>query len=361
MKGLSISKPWVHLLAWGLLFIVLVNMFFNRVGWVDAMIAALFFLGVQGSVFYLNLYVLFPRLLEKKRYLYYALSVIVVILLAVFMLHLIERYHVHAHLHERISAQGAPKEIVIPKRMHRAHRTHMVLHGVSTFGVLFLSTLIGSINVGRKQERERVELENKMLEAESKFLKSQINPHFLFNALNNIYSLAQTRSQYTSTYIHKLSQMLRYVLYDSNVSRVRLAKEIGYIQGFVELQKLRSEHPEGIAIEADDVDPELEIVPMLLIPFIENAFKHGNPEEIDGWVRIGLSSEARVLNFRVENSKGTERRQKDGTGGIGLENVKKRLELNYKGNYSLDIKDESDRFLVHLTIELHDDRVSHSG
>lgn len=207
----------------------------------------------------------------------------------------------------------------------------------------------------RDLEEQRKELKNEKLDAELKFLKSQVNPHFLFNTLNNLYSLAYSQSPKTTEVISRLSQMMRYMVYDSNHDLVPLEKEIDYMQNYISLEKLRLNELTPITFEIEGDTIQRKIAPLLLIPFLENAFKHGvsnsNP---NSWVKAKLIAQGQHLHFEVANS----RLDQQGTAGasnsgIGLENVKKRLELKYPGLYDLKIGSTDTQFSANLDIHLN--------
>jgi LytS/YehU family sensor histidine kinase len=171
-----------------------------------------------------------------------------------------------------------------------------------------------------------------------KFLKSQINPHFLFNALNNIYSLTITGSADSSEMILKLSDMLRYILYECNESKVPIENEWKYIENFIEFQKLKSKEELNIRIEFNNAVPGALIAPMILIPFVENAFKHSKVEDTEkGWVNLSLNNNTEAIILQVDNSIPEQVHNKDEVGGIGLKNVNRRLELAYEKSHDLII------------------------
>jgi hypothetical protein len=204
-----------------------------------------------------------------------------------------------------------------------------------------------------QQEKIRKELENQKLRAELSFLKMQVNPHFLFNALNNIYSLAvMEKSNKTGNSILKLSELMRYVLYEKEdaENKVSLNKEIRHINSYIDLEKLR--HPGDIYInfsmegETDDK----RIAPLLLFPLIENACKHGVLTDPQKPVNINLAVVDHHMNFSIENF--TNSYLKDEVGGIGLQNVRKRLDLLYGSKYSLNVNDSGGKFFVNLQLPL---------
>jgi hypothetical protein len=204
----------------------------------------------------------------------------------------------------------------------------------------------------KKKEQEASEFRNEKLEAEMKFLKSQFNPHFLFNALNNIYTLTVLKSDQASDSLLKLSGMLRYMSYDCKADTVPLGKEIAYLRDFVGLHLLKDSRGLNVTLELDERRPDLNIAPMLLIPFVENAFKHSRVEDLQrGWIKIRLQTESDTILFEVQNSRPAESFTKDQIGGIGLENVRRQLELMYGGRHTLDIREAEDTFAVTLKIQ----------
>jgi len=199
-------------------------------------------------------------------------------------------------------------------------------------------------------ERVQRDLENQRLSAELAFLKSQINPHFLFNSLNSIYSLAYQRSDTTPEAILKLSEIMRYMLYECNDNTVDLSKELQYLQNFIDLQKIRFGNKAYIDFKIEGNVSNQKIVPLLLIAFIENAFKHGVANDEASPIKLLISVNKEHLQFFIQNKKHTN--NMDAAGGIGLNNVKRRLDLLYPGKYNLDIRDEKDTYTCELSLVL---------
>ena len=212
------------------------------------------------------------------------------------------------------------------------------------------------LNHNFKTLSKNKELENKILETqlqlkdqELQYLKKQIHPHFLFNTLNTIYGFALKQSKNTPDIILKLSNLLDYILYQVNKPKVSLKEEILHVKEYIDLEKIRFQDTLKVSFTYTDIAPEIQIAPMLLIPFIENAFKHGNL--INGFlhVEIEIALVENQLKFSIKNSflnddiNGTDQ-------GIGLKNIKKRLELHYSNNYHLKIENKDNWFLVNLSI-----------
>lgn len=202
-------------------------------------------------------------------------------------------------------------------------------------------------------EARRKELANEKLIAELNFLKAQINPHFLFNTLNNLYYLAYSKSEHTTEVIAKLSQMMRYMIYDSNHPKVLLNKEIEYMQSYISLERLRLNNQIPIDFEIHGNTENVRITPLIFITFLENAFKHGvsnnNPK---AWVNLSIHVTGKECVYLVKNSKDNGNGKNDKS-GIGLQNVKRRLELSYPGQYQLTVDDKPETYSVQLNMTLH--------
>jgi sensor histidine kinase YesM len=232
----------------------------------------------------------------------------------------------------------------------------MVLMNTLSSGVIILliSGFIKLANSLLISEKQKKLLENERLNAELNFLKLQINPHFLFNTLNSIYSQAHLKSEQTEYSILKFSQIMRYVLYDSTTEKIPLTRDLEYIRNYIDLQKLRISKNITIQYDVSGVTDDLVIAPLLLITFIENAFKHGisysSPSAID--IRIGVTGTD--LTLTVGNTiirKPMSTSELTG-GGVGLVNARRRLDVLYPGRYLLDISDNNSIYVVNLKITL---------
>jgi LytS/YehU family sensor histidine kinase len=189
------------------------------------------------------------------------------------------------------------------------------------------------------------------ISAELKSLKEQIKPHFLFNTLNNLYGLTKKDPEKASEVVMKLSQLMNYLLYSSNYQKVSILKEVDYIQDYLELEKIRYSKDLQISFHKRIENVDFQVPPLLLQPFIENAFKHGISKQLnDAWLQIDLLVDANEMNFKVVNSK-PEHSDNGAVTGIGIENVSKRLNLIYPNCYRLKVMDEGQTFLVNLTIK----------
>lgn len=215
----------------------------------------------------------------------------------------------------------------------------------------FISITLFLANTVKKQAIREKNLKEEKLGTELKLLKAQINPHFIFNALNNIYALTYTQSEKAPESVLKLSKMLRYVFYDCSKDKVKLKDEILYIENFISFQQMKSEQKQNIEFDYSEAQTEKNIYPMLFIPFIENAFKYSKIEELeDAYIKIKLATENKKLYFRIENTVPETGKSNPGK-GMGINNVKQRLEVLYPGKHSLNIEEKDFIFTVTLEIQ----------
>lgn len=349
------------------------------------------------GVFYLNFYFLIPRFFTVKKIAYY-LSFVLLSLVFVIVQQAVSEYafwKVYAKEDMALHQPGSiDQRIPPPPGYHyyqdRPHggvdfreRPPLVFDDGSVdgkiptfvdyilfpeilrktvFAALLMLFMSGFIKIAQEwfkseQQREALKLEN--LNAELKFLKSQINPHFLFNCLNTIYSLAHKHSAQTEPAIIKLSTIMRYMIYESNEDKVQLQQELQYLEDYIDIQRLRL--PEDIVVDyAVQGNPAgLRIEPMLLVPFVENAFKHGISYAEPSFIAIAVAVERNQVRLVVENAVFKQRVAEKG--GIGLQNVKKRLELLYTEDHELEITEAENQFIVDLKIELKNDQVYSGG
>ncbi len=238
-------------------------------------------------------------------------------------------------------------------------REFLVMNQHTVFLLLFMmaggSTVIKIISDWQRHQRDRKDLETQRMQSEIKFLKSQINPHFLFNTLNSLYALTLKKSDKAPEIVIKLSEMMRYMLYESNERRVPLQKEVNYIENYLALESLRQGGQSDIQFKVEGQLTDQTIAPLLFIPFLENSFKHGINHQIsDGYVHVMMKVLGNKLLLRIENSKPAQAPppMENRTGGIGLANVQRRLNLLYPGQYKLDIEDNDKEHIVELSLAL---------
>lgn len=224
-----------------------------------------------------------------------------------------------------------------------------LVSGVVSFITLLNHNFI-TLSKNKELQNKILETQLQLKEQELHYLKMQIHPHFLFNTLNTIYGFALKQSVQTPDIILKLSNLLDYILYQVNKPRVSLKEEVLHIKEYIELEKIRFKDTLKVIFLSDEIDENIQIAPMLLIPFVENAFKHGSL--VDGFLQIEIKVKLDndQLYFSIRNTFLNDDEKENGNGGIGLENIRKRLDLNFKGKYNLMIEEKDKWFLAELTI-----------
>ena len=225
-----------------------------------------------------------------------------------------------------------------------------ILSGILILGV---SPSLRAFSAFEKKKKEEEYANHRRLEAELTLLKSQINPHFLLNSLNNLYALALTDPQKTPTAILKLSEMVAYILYECDKPQIALERDLHFVKNYIELQKMRLPYNVVLEFELPEKPPALDIEPMILIPFIENAFKHGLTTKKPCEIYISIKMEESRLVLTIENDIFLQKlATNDTVSGIGLVNTKQRLEHAYPGKHVLKIKNLDEKYRVELMVEL---------
>lgn len=295
-----------------------------------------------------NLYVLMPRYLEKNKIVEYIIGLSLTILASSCMI--IPGYYLAA----------AAMHSTVEKVFQFTGEPFIHLFFANTFPSTLASMTLGmSIKLTNDwiQTRRRQQLlEKEQLESELKFLKYQFNPHFLFNTINSIFFLIHKNPDKASASLAKFSELLRHQLYECNDQQIVLTKEIAYLENFIQLQRLRQNDNVDISFILNDRQAErLDIAPFILMTFVENAFKHvSTHNDKPNWIKIDLQLQGQQLSFAVSNSKSPDPDHNSITepGGIGLNNVRRRLDLQYAGRYHLDIQDSPGIFDVKLQLQL---------
>jgi LytS/YehU family sensor histidine kinase len=235
----------------------------------------------------------------------------------------------------------------------------------NSFYLGLLAGLRGSITIGGLaaaiklmkhlyvKEQRNLQLQKENAEAQLQLLKAQVHPHFLFNTLNNIYSYTQNTSPIASQLVMGLSEMLRYMLYEGSHLLVPLSREMKMIEEYITLEKIRYGNQLELHIDLPDDGEGLVIAPLLLLPFAENCFKHGTSNVLEHpWLNLQVSLEGNTMFMKLLNGKSIPNEKANGKQGIGISNVRKRLELIYPGKHLLSVTDDPDVFIVNLKLEL---------
>jgi two-component system, LytTR family, sensor kinase len=337
LKLLPRNRIVRHILFW--IWVYLLDVIFFGLGYEDFPRFVKFaLLEMPGQIFfaYTAMYWIMPRYLAKRN----MAEVLVVALLAFFICGLITQFFFKAF-------DAAPAEERfwdLPKILVRAFYCFLkaCIAILVKLGLLWL-----------ENEKRLVALEKTKLASELKMLKDQVNPHFMFNTLNNLYGLVGKNPAKAQDSILRLSGILQFMLHESNQTTILLHQEIKCIYDYIELEKLRYPDILSVAVNVQDTVQSLSIVPLMIFPFVENSFKHGASELIkDAWINIDFSTYKTDFIFKIANSKRTISSNGSASKGIGLHNVKRRLELVYGKDHDLQITDNTDNFLVILKIKL---------
>lgn len=292
------------------------------------------------AFYYFNRQVLIPKLLTRRKWFWYILAIVGALIIILAIPKLFEEA-IRAEMPE--SARGK-------MRRHKGSFYPFTGYTAVFFLVLTVSTCTKVIQEWLGVEKKNREIETEKLATELSFLKSQINPHFLFNTLNNIYSLALVKSDKTADAVLKLSAIMRYVISETKRYTVPLEKEIQFIKHYIELQKVRLTDKVTIKLDIEGNTDIIEVPPLILIPFVENAFKYGISTKEPSQISFRIVVKDRSLTFTSQNhifplSLGNEENT-----GIGLKNTKRRLELLYPGKHEFKVMDENGDFFVNLTL-----------
>ena len=325
-------------------------------------------LSLFAVVFLINNFLLVPRLLFREKYFYYFLAcIILVILTACFSTYLFELTRpehppfeaMHGNIdmpEKKPNAQFEPMPKRIPPHGMPPHKHPP--RRFFNFGIAIVSFLMIGFNTGVKSfvrwsemQVRQAEKEKQYLFTELSFLKHQISPHFFMNTLNNIHALIDIDSEEAKNAVIKLSQLMRYLLYESDVQTVALGKEIEFVKSYIELMRLRyDEDSLSIKVEYPESTDKIFVPSFLFLSFVENAFKHGISLYKHSFIDIRFSTDGDWLLFNILNSKSDSKSTLSEASGIGMENVRKRLDLLYKDKYSLKINSQDDRYEVVLKV-----------
>ncbi len=343
MKTISVRKK---ILLHALILIsisVCIAMIFSISTWKTLSITtfSIYFLQASTSIIlllapavYLKVYWLIPTYLVPKKYVQYVIFLIILVVVWGLFIGIVEPWIDEQWFNEFDEKKTTP------------------VNGI--FAMLFIMLITTLLNLSYRwfiQLSKIKQIENDRLKLELSLLRNQINPHFFFNTLNNLYALSLEKSDLTSAIILKLSKMMRYTIYDCKEDTVAITSEVAYLENFIALQKMRHHKRGKISFEKEIINDELQIAPMILIVFLENAFKHGfDLLEKDAFLKIKLTVKEQLLHFYIENNFSAID-QKNSV-GIGLENVKRRLSLIYPNTHELQITNSASVFCVDLKLHI---------
>jgi len=356
MKGLSLDSRKIEFLIYFLVwtFVFSVPYFSERnsgqINWHEVIKNWAHVLGFL-VIFLVNVYILVPRLLLKKKYTNYfvLVSALVAIVITVNLL----------------APSGAPRQPgsimktspdgLTPPALNKPMQKPPVMAFADNFIICILlvgaGTTIKLMSKWLSEEKLRKDAEKEQLKTNLALLKHQVSPHFFMNTLNNIHTLIEMDTDKAQDAVERLSTLMRYLLYDSAQNTIELKKEIEFIYSFISLMQLRHSDEVEVTVLIPEQIPDIKIPPMLFISLLENAFKHGVNYPMKSYIYLEIQIHEKTLNCIIKNSKHkTVTNQYDEYSGIGLENIKKSLNLLYEHDYKLDISDKENEFEINLTI-----------
>lgn len=331
-----------HLIFWVLYFLFWVFLF--RPGDTVTMIVlnSILIIVIHAIASYINLYILFPKLLKQRYYLYYIAAFLMTISLANTLHGLI------IYGFNQFGSAQHPRIWTVE---------FYITNGMAIAYTVAITMSLKLVKQWYERDKQNKELQKLNTETELKFLKSQINPHFLFNTLNSLYALSLQKSDRTPELVLKLSDILRYVLYDSTEHMVPLDKEINYLKSYLDLEQIRYGDRVDIQLDIDGEVRGKEIAPLLFIPFVENSFKHGfGNNTLPGYLKIKISSDQEEIRVVISNSVNGKKASdsEEYSGGIGLANVRKRLKLLYPNTHRIELTETENSFEVTLLLKLQE-------
>lgn len=347
---------FVHVSVWLMLFVAFYLFSLSRNERLPVFFVLLYVYGF--ILFYLNYFLLTPCYLLPKKYTAFSVSVLVIVLFSFLVVDpVIQQYALKDFMaypphgfHNRIPLDRLP-EMTPPHGKSGMPRQPQVMFFL-LFSFLIFSSLIRIFQKLNLEETMNQRYHHEKLNAELMMLRQQVNPHFLFNSLNNILSLAHRKSDLTVEAIVKLSNILRHMLGENPRSEIPVTREIDLIQNYIDLQKLWTKNTVNVDLVVENLKDSHCIEPFILNPLVENAFKYGIMPGVESTISIHIKMQDDVLHFKALNPVVRDKLSKEAGMGIGVNNVIRRLELCYSGNYRIEINQTENNYLVNLSIKL---------
>jgi two-component system, LytTR family, sensor kinase len=337
--GFPYNKWFYHILFWFIYYLFICLVFYSAYDIHDFgfYIQVSAFMPISAGLVYFNVYKLIPSFFRRKKYFNYFSFLVLTLFTAALIDQLLKKF---------LARHGSPVFAISSDLNIKSLFTEAV-------GLFYLTGFTTSVKLSIDwihNQQLMKEKEKQYLETELNFLKAQIQPHFFFNTLNNLYSLTLKKSDQAPEVVLKLSSLMSYMLYESNAPKVPLSKEVSYVQNYLDLEKLRFGQRLDISFDMEGPIEDVKIPPMILILFIENSFKHGIKNNVHKIrIEISLKVEGGFLFFSVKNPLGDKILQNNTT-GIGLKNAARRLDLLYGNRYLLDFSESDNDFIVSLKI-----------
>lgn len=335
------NRLYAHLLFWAVYYFHRVYLYIEY--YENSPVVQLAELPLKMAVVYVHLYLLMPAWLAHKKYFYYGIGLISLVFVATVLQTEVIRGLIASGIYE-----FNPNLLYSPRKFS-ATASHITM-------ILFIATAIKIMKTQYLQQQKMQQLESQKLRNELTFLKTQINPHFFFNTLNNLYSLVLNKSDKAADAILKLSSLMEYVIYESDKKKVNLDSEISHLQNYVALEKLRFGHELNLEVDLPLEATGQQLPPMLLVPLVENCFKHGRPNKNGEFIiRVKAIIKGKTLHFSTFN---TRLPQPVGKGkatshyGVGLHNVMRRIELIYGKRADFQMKEQTESFSITVQLPL---------
>jgi Putative regulator of cell autolysis len=332
-------RPWIYIAYWGLVTLIFLydrTYLIEKAGLPNFFICSAVRVILLMGLAWLNIHRLIPRYLLRRRYGGY-FGLVFLLVIGYLVIQSLYDYYLFGY-------------VLGPSR--NVHLSASLIYNFTHTSLYLLLTVALKFSIDWYEQREMLqEAQVGQLQAEVNYLRSQVNPHFLFNALNNLYALTLKKSDEAPSVVLKLSELMEYMLYESDGPYVSLAREINYLSNYLELEKIRQSKPADIRMTVTGSADQCQIPPFLILPLVENAFKHGIGKAAFGaYLHIHIQI-SQTLEVRIANNK-PRFEEKDKNQGIGLLNLKKRLELLYPAKYLLQITEQPSRYEVLLKIDL---------
>ena len=325
---------------WNIFFWFAVALVSDQYGLASTIKVGLAFFLFYGLVIYVNLKFLVPQFLAKGQYFVYVILLLMLIFSSI-----------------------PPSQILLKILLQNDHEIYhlyieqqpFVEYFINCLFFVILSLLFKFAQDWIEYRQKSEAIQNESLQAELNYLKAQVNPHFLFNTLNSLYALTLQKSVRSPQIVQRLKSIMQYMIHDSNEASVTLKRELDYMDSYIELERIRQgEHTKIQYTVTGDIDQQ-KIAPLLLVPFLENSFKHGlNQNATNPWVDLHIDVQSQSIQFNLRNNKPLKRTNRitnDSNKGIGLVNVKRRLKLIYPNRHELKIDDSENEFVVNLNID----------
>lgn len=342
MTGRKVLNITPHILMWGFLFVF--PMLFSDEGinyrrlairnWIP-----LFFAMV---VFYTNFFYFVDRFLVRKKVVLFIIVNICLLIVCVWAINLTRDMLLSDFMGGRFQVRNSVRMI-------------WFRNGLSMLLAIGISVAVRVTGRWYAEESKRKKMENEHLKSELTYLRYQLQPHFFFNTLNNIYALVEKDPSMAQASIHQLSKLMRYLLYESGAEKVSLAKEVNFLKSYISLMTLRVPNHVSVDVRLPEVHDQVQVAPLLFVSLVENAFKHGIHATLPGFIGIELKMDETQLLFRVENSKFPKPANDKSGSGIGLQNLQKRLDILYPDSHTLTSYDDDKKYKTTLVLYLKND------